>query len=247
MRSEWNNAPTLPSSRLGLTGDSCIRSLRSTRPVERRWGPRRLSAVASGPSYQGDPRLPRRRLRRCCRTQSSSPSMTLCNSKHRSVSFGASGGRLGFCRIPLPGPGEPRPGFIVDGQQRTSALSELPPDRHFPVVIVGSVTDSPQLQRDQFVLVNKTKPLPRDLLNELMPHISASLPTAWRVRRVAATVLEHLRFNADSPFVGRIKGIGPPAGPGANISQAAVLAVIEYSIRRNGVLTRVLLPRVRRL
>ncbi|MGP0100212.1 MAG: DGQHR domain-containing protein DpdB [Solirubrobacteraceae bacterium] len=144
-------------------------------------------------------------------------------------------GTPGTLHIPLPGPGEARPGLIVDGQQRSSALAQLPPTRTFPVVVVGFLAATSDLQREQFVLVNKTKPLPRDLLNELLPHIKTELPKPLQMRRVAATVVEKLRFNRESPFYGRIRGLGAST-EGCNISQAAVLAVVETSIRRGGVL-----------
>ena len=83
--------------------------------------------------------------------------------------------------LPMPGPREKKPGLIVDGQQRVSALAELPPERHFPVVVVSFSSSSLDLQREQFVLVNKTKPLPRDLLNELLPHVDAQLRKAWQL------------------------------------------------------------------
>ena len=61
---------------------------------------------------------------------------------------------------------------------------------NFPVVIVGFQASSPELQREQFILVNKTKPLPRDLLNELLPHIQASqLPKPWQLRQTAGSEL----------------------------------------------------------
>ncbi len=145
----------------------------------------------------------------------------------------------GRLRIPLPIPGKRKPALVVDGQQRMSAFAELPPIRMFPVVVVGFSTTSSELEREQFVLVNKTKPLPRDLLNELIPHLDTDdLPPAWRVRQVAATVLEKLRFEPRSPFYGRIRGLGAVPDDGANISQAAILGVIENSIRRGGVLSR---------
>jgi DNA sulfur modification protein DndB len=58
------------------------------------------------------------------------------------------------------------------------------------------------------------------------------LPKAWQTRRIASGIVEILRFDARSPFYGRIRGLGA-AG---DISQAAVLSVIETSIRRGGVL-----------
>jgi DGQHR domain-containing protein len=145
-------------------------------------------------------------------------------------------GTPGTLYIPLPKPGVARPGLIVDGQQRSSALARLPPTRSFPVVVVGFLATSSDVQREQFVLVNKTKPLPRDLLNELLPHIAVELPRPLQVRRVAATVVEKLRYDRKSPFSGRIRGLGASA-EGSNVSQAAVLAVVETSIRRGGVLS----------
>jgi DGQHR domain-containing protein len=94
---------------------------------------------------------------------------------------------------------------------------------------------SEELQREQFILVNKTKPLPRDLLNELLAHMDTEVPSVWRLRRIASAIVERLRFDRTSPFYGRIRGIGS-LGEGCNISQAAVIAVIETSIRRGGVL-----------
>jgi DGQHR domain-containing protein len=145
-------------------------------------------------------------------------------------------GTPGHLVIPLPTRGRRKPGFIVDGQQRVSALAQLDPLREFPVVVVGFKASSDDLQREQFVLVNKTKPLPRDLLNELLPHVETQLPKPWRLKRVAARVLELLRFDKQSPFYARIRGVGS-YGEGSNISQAAVLGVIEASIRRGGVLS----------
>jgi DGQHR domain-containing protein len=144
-------------------------------------------------------------------------------------------GTPGILKVPLPGPREKKPGLIVDGQQRVSALAQLPPDRQFPVVVVSFSSLSVALQREQFVLVNKTKPLPRDLLNELLPHVDTQLPRPWQLRRVSGKVVELLRWDKESPFYGRVRGVGS-SGEGSNISQAAVLGVIETSIRRGGVL-----------
>jgi DGQHR domain-containing protein len=145
-------------------------------------------------------------------------------------------GTVGRLDIPLPRRGEAKPSQIVDGQQRVSALAMLGPERRFPVVVVGFQAESEEVRRQQFVLVNRTKPLPRDLLNELLPHISGELPHAMALRRVAGQVLENLRFDRSSPFYGRIRGLGA-SGEGANIAQASVLGLIEKSIRGGGVLS----------
>ncbi|NKC14560.1 MAG: DGQHR domain-containing protein [Gammaproteobacteria bacterium] len=145
-------------------------------------------------------------------------------------------GTFGTLTIPLPGHGEKKPGFIVDGQQRIAALSSLAPERDFPVVVVAFQTGSDALQAEQFVLVNKTKPLPRDLLNELLPTVETYLPSPMHRRRIAASVLQRLRFDVESPFRGRIIGLGA-GGEGCNISQAAVLSVIERSSKQRGILS----------
>jgi DGQHR domain-containing protein len=144
-------------------------------------------------------------------------------------------GTFGRLRLRAPVPGQPKPCLIIDGQQRVAALALLDPKRQFPVVVIGFLSPSDQLQREQFVLVNKTRPLPRDLLNELLPHIDASLPKTWELRRVAARAVEILRFDTSSPFCGRIRGVDASA-EGCNISQAAVLGVVEASVRRGGIL-----------
>jgi DGQHR domain-containing protein len=152
-------------------------------------------------------------------------------------------GTPGELSIPLPRPGEAKPAFIVDGQQRVTALASLEPPRPFPVVVVGFASPSETTQREQFVLVNKTKPLPRDLLNELVPHIDVVLPKPLQTRRVAAQVVEVLRFEKTSPFYGRIRGIGA-SGAGANISQASVVEVVEHSIKRAGALSHLYDPAI---
>jgi DGQHR domain-containing protein len=144
-------------------------------------------------------------------------------------------GTPGCLLMPLPRRGEPKPCLIVDGQQRVAALAQLDPRRQLPVVVIGFRSASADLQREQFVLVNKTKPLPRDLLNELLPHIGAEMPRALRMHRAASSVVERLRFEKGSPFYGRIRGLGT-SGEGSNISLAAVIAVVEGSVRRGGAL-----------
>lgn len=145
-------------------------------------------------------------------------------------------GTLGQLAIPLPQSGaDKRAAWIIGGQQRVTALARLDPKKLFPVVVVGVQTESDKVQREQFVRVNKTKALPRDLVNELLPDIETVLPRDLDKRRVATKVLELARYDKASPFFGRIRGLGA-ADEGANISQAAVLTVIQNSVRKKGVL-----------
>ncbi len=90
--------------------------------------------------------------------------------------------RFGTLVIPVDPavPEEERPGWVVDGQQRIAAIRDASIDQ-FPVCVVAFVTDDDQEQREQFILVNSTKPLPKGLIYELLPTTRAKLsipPTA---------------------------------------------------------------------
>jgi len=142
-------------------------------------------------------------------------------------------GRLGLLNIPLPSDGQPTPGLIVDGQQRSAALREAEVKR-FPVFIVGFIAEDEAEQREQFLLVNSTKPLPKGLLYELLPSIDAPLPDALARRRFPATLLERLNHDADSPFYGMIS---TPTAPRGVVKDNSVLRMLENSLT-DGVLFR---------
>jgi DGQHR domain-containing protein len=145
-------------------------------------------------------------------------------------------GTFGQLSIPVPANGsEARAGWIVDGQQRATALAKLPPSKQFPVVVVAFQSKSQELQRNQFVLVNKTKPLPRNLLNEILPEVDAPLPKTLERHQLASRVLVQLRFDTSSPFFGRIRGLGGDT-EACNISQNALIEVVQNSMRKKGVL-----------
>jgi DGQHR domain-containing protein len=135
-------------------------------------------------------------------------------------------GRLGALHIPLPADGEPTPGLIVDGQQRTAALREAELKR-FPVFVVGFIAGDEAEQREQFLLVNSTKPLPKGLLYELLPSIDGPLPDALARRRFPATLLERLNHDAASPFRGLIS---TPTSPGGIVKDNSLLRMVENSL-----------------
>ncbi len=83
---------------------------------------------------------------------------------------------MGTLTIPTPrDAADPKPGFIVDGQQRAAAIREAQ-IRQFPMVVTAFITDDIARQTEQFILVNSTKPLPKGLLYELLPYTQARLP-----------------------------------------------------------------------
>jgi DGQHR domain-containing protein len=114
--------------------------------------------------------------------------------------------RLGTLSIPIT-EGEDdaaKPGWIVDGQQRAAAVREAAVSR-FPICVVGFVAATATEQREQFILVNSTKPLPKGLVYELLPMTDARLPTLLQRRRFPTVLLDRLNMDADSPLRGLIR------------------------------------------
>jgi DGQHR domain-containing protein len=136
-------------------------------------------------------------------------------------------GRVGSLHIPIPDDGEDdKPGLIVDGQQRTAAIREAAIKR-FPVFAVGFIARDEDEQREQFVLVNSTKPLPKGLLYELLPSIDAPLPDALARRKLPAVLLDRLNHNEDSPFRGMVS---TPTSPKGVVKDNSLLRMIENSL-----------------
>lgn len=119
-----------------------------------------------------------------------------------------------------------KPGWIVDGQQRSVAIREadIP---HFPVCVTAFITDDEADQRSQFILVNNTKPLPKGLIHELLPTASGPLPAQLQVRRLPARLLERLNYDANSPMRRRIQS---PTMPEGVIKDNSVLRMLENSL-----------------
>jgi DGQHR domain-containing protein len=105
--------------------------------------------------------------------------------------------------IPVPILSEAKPAWIVDGQQRALALSKSG-RQDLPIPVNAFVTDDVELQRDQFIRINNTKPLPNDLLRELLPSVSTSLPSKLEVQRVPSVLCDQLNRDPESPFYGLI-------------------------------------------
>lgn len=127
------------------------------------------------------------------------------------------------------------PGQIVDGQQRLTALHGLP-DKDFQVFVSALVCEDEEDLRRQFILINNTRPLPKDLIYELLPTVSG-LPDRMSSRAFAAnlaTLLNYFGQDGDEPqaLCGEIKQHTNPKG---SISSNAVQRVIMNS-RSNGAL-----------
>src|SRR5690606_24966368 len=78
------------------------------------------------------------------------------------------------------------PGFVVDGQQRLTALSGIDKPG-FQVFVSALICKDYDELRQQFVLINSTRPLPRTLIYELLPTVEG-LPVRYSARRFAARI-----------------------------------------------------------
>jgi DGQHR domain-containing protein len=96
------------------------------------------------------------------------------------------------------------PGFVVDGQQRLTALSGMEKPG-FQVFVSALVCSDYNELRQQFVLINNTRPLPKALIYELLPNIDG-LPERFSKRSFAARMVERLNYTKtpDPVFHGRI-------------------------------------------
>jgi DGQHR domain-containing protein len=117
------------------------------------------------------------------------------------------------------------PGFVVDGQQRLTALSGLP-DKDFQIFVSVLVCQDVEELRRQFVLINSTRPLPKALIYELLPGVKG-LPKRLTSRSFAATLTERLNFDCDSSLRGMIYQHTNPAGV---IRDTALQKVIMQSM-----------------
>ena len=110
----------------------------------------------------------------------------------------------GTLEIPIPKEGDEKPAWIVDGQQRALALS-MSKRQDMPIPINAFVADEIAIQRDQFLRVNSSKPLPRGLIAELLPEVSTPLPDRLAATKIPSALCNLLNTEKDSPFFGLIK------------------------------------------
>ena len=115
----------------------------------------------------------------------------------------AANGEHGILTVQVYSDEEEKAGWVVDGQQRSYALAQVDDDK-FPIMVCAFIEDSEEVLMQQFVNVNSTRALPRQLVNELLPHLEA-VPERLRGRKVGAMIAEKLAFDEDSPLNGVVK------------------------------------------
>jgi len=126
-----------------------------------------------------------------------------------------------------------KPGFVVDGQQRLAAIRGCSRES-FPIYVTAFISKSEDEQREQFVLVNNTKPLPKGLINELLPSIDGELPKQLAARKLPALLTAELNHRKNSPFYNLIR---MPTNPNGIVVDNSVQRMLSNSLRE-GVLRK---------
>lgn len=118
------------------------------------------------------------------------------------------------------------PGLVVDGQQRLSALNLLSDKKNFKIFVSALLCKNDAELRQQFVLINNTRPLPKSLIYELLPTVEG-LPHRFSSRSFAADLTSRLNYDHASSLKGMIKQHTNPSGI---ISDTAIQKVIMNSL-----------------
>jgi len=137
----------------------------------------------------------------------------------------------GMLEIPLPRKESDKPAWIVDGQQRALAIQSLK-DQDFAVPVCAFVADNVDLQRDQFLRINNSKPLPRGLVTELLPDVDSPLPPKLAVKKIPSALCDLLNKENGSPFKGLIKRPSTQANRSTTevITDTVIIKMIEESL-----------------
>jgi DGQHR domain-containing protein len=135
----------------------------------------------------------------------------------------------GTLSIPIRPEGQ-RAAWIVDGQQRSLALARAKNSR-IPVPVVGFVSPDLETQREQFILVNKAKPLPTRLINELLPEVSALLPRDLAARRLPSELCNLLNKDPRSPFHKLIRRASDAADDEGVVTDTALIEAIKLNLK----------------
>ena len=138
--------------------------------------------------------------------------------------------RSGVLTIPIGKIGM-KSAWIVDGQQRTMALSRCS-SNDIVVPVIGFVSDDLEVHRSQFLLINKVKPLPIGLINELLPEITTVLPQSLAKSQIPSALCDLLCRDSESPFFEIVRRVSTPSSRkrSAVITDNSLLQVIRNSL-----------------
>lgn len=135
---------------------------------------------------------------------------------------------IGTISIPIRREGS-RVAWIVDGQQRSLALAKTK-NTSIPVPVIAFFAPDLETQRSQFILVNKAKPLPTRLINELLPEVDVVMPRDLAVRKIPSELCNLLNRDPQSPFYKLIKRASHDDSDSAIIMDTSLINIIKKSI-----------------
>ncbi len=95
-----------------------------------------------------------------------------------------------------------KPGFVIDGQQRLTALLQSGRE-DFQLFVSCVLCENERDLRQQFILINNTRPLPKSLIYELLPGIKEP-PKRLGSRGFASALTQRLNFDDSSSLKGTI-------------------------------------------
>jgi DGQHR domain-containing protein len=124
-------------------------------------------------------------------------------------------------------------GWIVDGQQRAVALSRTT-NQTLPVPVVAFMGGNLATQRDQFLRVNNTRPLPRRLITELLPEVDTELPKRLSARKLPSALCDLLNRHPDSPFKEMILRPSMRGATTAVVNDTAIVDMLKERLNKPG-------------
>ncbi len=157
-----------------------------------------------------------------------SPQIKFSQSRGTKCNDDSAIAQSGTLKLPIFPKGE-RIAWIVDGQQRAIALANTK-NTTLPIPVVGFISKNLEDQREQFILVNKVKPLPNRLINELLPSTrSILLPREINSRKLPAEICYLLNDDSSSAFYQIIKRSSINKSE-AYINDSSVINMIRNSL-----------------
>lgn len=143
----------------------------------------------------------------------------------------------GMISIPLPNGDGQRPGWIVDGQQRALALSRSR-RQNFPVPVCAFITDDVEVQREQFMRINNSRPLRQGIISELLAEVSIPISAKTKPRKLPSELINLLNFRDNSPFKGLIRreSLSTQAKKNAVITDTSFEGVLRDNLGQSGCL-----------
>lgn len=136
---------------------------------------------------------------------------------------------VGTLSIPVRPEGQ-RVAWVVDGQQRSLALARAK-NSQIAVPVVAFVSPDLETQREQFILVNKAKPLPTRLINELLPEVASLLPRDLAARRLPSELCNVLNRDPRSPFFRIIRRASDAGDEQGLVTDTSLIEAIKLNLK----------------